>query len=480
MTGEFKVINSMGTTSWGDGVPTPPNGCYWFTFDAVEKAQVPVFFYVDLNQYNPTYVVVFNISEQLRANLSSIVVGLGNPSSPVVTKTFAPLEIPDQGANAFPSNNIVLDISEFASSINSQDLFLGVCDSGSSTSAVGTINSLSVECYSTYSWQPPTPQQTLNSYSTLPLSTVHGSWVYAYVHTTGQITGASSAPTALNKVELLFNTRQMTDLEVMKLRKSWGVFQPGQHYSRVVRGRKTGFLPPTEAEWQKIRMNARTISSSRTNTARGIGSQPQPQSVDLTTDPAFPPVGDQGQECSCFAFSTTYYIKSYQAAKAHGWTINGPAWQSQGAPSCPLNEIMSPAFTYNLDNGGVDNGSSTGDLDVLTSIGCASWATMPYTGISTDCTSWPSETSWREAPPNRGNWPDTQWGTSYFLSCDSDMQIQFIETLLENDVPVSVTVDSNQYANLSPQYVWDTTNYSPVCLNHANTIVGYQLLTTQP
>jgi hypothetical protein len=145
-----------------------------------------------------------------------------------------------------------------------------------------------------------------------------------------------------------------------------------------------------------------------------------------------------------------------------------------------LNEIMSPAFTYNLDNGGVDNGSSTGDLDVLTSIGCASWATMPYTGISTDCTSWPSETSWREAPPNRGNWPDTQWGTSYFLSCDSDMQIQFIETLLENDVPVSVTVDSNQYANLSPQYVWDTTNYSPVCLNHANTIVGYQLLTTQP
>ncbi|MCK5573728.1 MAG: T9SS type A sorting domain-containing protein [Bacteroidetes bacterium] len=85
-----------------------------------------------------------------------------------------------------------------------------------------------------------------------------------------------------------------------------------------------------------------------------------------------PPVGDQVVGGSCFAWAAAYYYLSHLQWQEFGWDVNDPAHQ------------CSPAFIYNLTNGGVDNGASEGvnaradAFKVLETMGCATMADMPY------------------------------------------------------------------------------------------------------
>lgn len=72
-----------------------------------------------------------------------------------------------------------------------------------------------------------------------------------------------------------------------------------------------------------------------------------PAAVDLSQTDYFPVIGDQGHIGSCASFATTYYAATYQTARHRGINLNENP-----------NRIMSPKFSYNINNNGQDNGSS--------------------------------------------------------------------------------------------------------------------------
>ncbi len=69
-------------------------------------------------------------------------------------------------------------------------------------------------------------------------------------------------------------------------------------------------------------------------------------SADLSSQ--MPPAASQGSAGSCASWATTYYYKAFQEGKEHGWDFSSDT------------QRISPAFVYNLINGGSNGGSSLG------------------------------------------------------------------------------------------------------------------------
>ena len=94
-------------------------------------------------------------------------------------------------------------------------------------------------------------------------------------------------------------------------------------------------------------------------------------SVRINLD-GLPPVGDQVVGGSCYAWAAAYYYLTHLQWKEYGWDVNEPAHQ------------CSPAFVYNLTNGGVDNGAWEGEnarhdaFKLFKMMGCATMEDMPY------------------------------------------------------------------------------------------------------
>jgi len=116
-----------------------------------------------------------------------------------------------------------------------------------------------------------------------------------------------------------------------------------------------------------------------------ISSEMRPASLPLALDYSnqMPPVRNQGSSGSCASWATGYYYKAFQEGREKGWTFSSN------------DEIRSPAFVYNQINGGRNVGTSFGaNFSILMRHGDCSWANMPYS--SSNLTSWPSMTAWRE------------------------------------------------------------------------------------
>ncbi|MFC1613830.1 right-handed parallel beta-helix repeat-containing protein, partial [Gemmatimonadota bacterium] len=97
-----------------------------------------------------------------------------------------------------------------------------------------------------------------------------------------------------------------------------------------------------------------------------------------------PPVLSQGGQGSCVAWAVGYYSKTYQEGREHGWDVATAANQ------------FSPAFLYNHNNNGLDDGSQVlGTMQFLTEQGCATWAEMPYD--VEDYLTWPGLEIYRNA-----------------------------------------------------------------------------------
>lgn len=100
-----------------------------------------------------------------------------------------------------------------------------------------------------------------------------------------------------------------------------------------------------------------------------------------------PPVGDQGGPGSCYAWAAAYYYLTHLQWRDYGWDVTDPAHQ------------CSPAFVYNLTNGGVNDGAMEGEnaradaFKVFETMGCATMADMPYAYM--DFRTPPSETAFR-------------------------------------------------------------------------------------
>ncbi len=99
-----------------------------------------------------------------------------------------------------------------------------------------------------------------------------------------------------------------------------------------------------------------------------------PSKVDFSD--LMPPVGNQGQQGSCVAWSTAYANKSYQEFVERK---NLGTWNYNSGKTPNYKNLFSPAFIYNQINGGRDQGSSISDaMALIVSKGALPWETMPY------------------------------------------------------------------------------------------------------
>ncbi len=104
-----------------------------------------------------------------------------------------------------------------------------------------------------------------------------------------------------------------------------------------------------------------------------------PSSVDLSTSPCFPDIGNQGDFGSCIPFATTYYQYSYEVNKLNGVTSKNDR------------VIYSPKWTYNLSNEGRNIGSIITDVyKILEDFGALKNSDFPYTTNEGDFAEWPS------------------------------------------------------------------------------------------
>ena len=142
--------------------------------------------------YNPSTVAVFQIDHSVRGD-TDVIIGMGSKGTPIAAKEFEPPNWSCDGDDAYPSNLIVVDISEFNYDAANVELFyLDVNDKG--TSATGMIQSFSVEQYSDYL------NGTLvdsNTSSDPPVATQQDSHIYATTWL-GSVTGIDLSGLSLN------------------------------------------------------------------------------------------------------------------------------------------------------------------------------------------------------------------------------------------------------------------------------------------
>jgi len=181
--GAFKVANSWGTGGWEN----VSDGFYWISYAVMQQYVQYVYYFENENNYNPHRLAILEISHNKRGECD-IEFGSGTIGSPTGLKKLNYNHILNGGNWPFPTNKIVVDISELPSSTN---FFLKVPDDGSGTT--GSITSFAIETY-TGTYSPGSPSNTYVSTST-PLSTTNGSTVYATLSTsTSNVPVVSTIP----------------------------------------------------------------------------------------------------------------------------------------------------------------------------------------------------------------------------------------------------------------------------------------------
>lgn len=164
-----------------------------------------------------------------------------------------------------------------------------------------------------------------------------------------------------------------------------------------------------------------------------------------------PPVGNQGNEGSCIAFSAGYAAMSYYINKSQ----NGNYSQ---------NYIASPEFLYNLCkfNGDCKTAGSMYPraFQVLKSKGIDTWLSMPYTDYG--CSQLPNNQQYS----NAANFKIKRWG--YVSVSDSET----IKRLLYSGHPIMVAIKTFQSVFNYNGGVYSA-NYGQNYGGHAVCIVGY-------
>ena len=132
--GAFKVANSWGVGGWENLA----DGCYWISYEAMKQRVEYCMFYQDRIGYDPKSVASFNMNHSKRGECD-ILIGMGNHSDPLATKSFS--DLTDGGDRPFCLNNIVLDVTEFGDAVSTvinQSLYIKVYDEGIPPAHSGT------------------------------------------------------------------------------------------------------------------------------------------------------------------------------------------------------------------------------------------------------------------------------------------------------------------------------------------------------
>ena len=245
-----------------------------------------------------------------------------------------------------------------------------------------------------------------------------------------------------------FHYATASDIELMK--ETIGVRDPERDYNIIQGQFGTGLAPPTEEAWDSM------IGSSLI-----LESLPQgpsaPASYDLSTQPYFPAVGNQGGQGSCGAWAATYYCYGYTEAKDQGWT---------DAKTGNTAHLVSPPWTYNRVNGGVDHGSWMDEnMNIIVDWGVPSMQAMPYNDH--DLLNWGSPAAFREAPLHRAL-------STVAIPYYGDTTINQIKDLVSSDKPVTFAFNADGFSGLNDgDGIISALEYPATDINHAQTIVGY-------
>lgn len=257
------------------------------------------------------------------------------------------------------------------------------------------------------------------------------------------------------------NTRHFTNSYARNL------LTPRKVYSSPSHGLGTGLLPLPDRSLRKLLQSSASIWSP-TEEAN------LPPTVDHSISQWFPPIGNQGGEDSCVAWTVAYYMKTFQEARERNWDLSEATWEGgiYGEPTLAYQDrIFSPDFVYHQINGGMDEYTYFADaMNLIHHIGASTWATMPYD--PRDSTSWPNASAWREAPLYR-----SKTGT-YVFSLQDDQGLTRLKRRLVEGKLALVGVDYRQFPNLKELNatdgdIWTIDSLETTEVNHAQTVVGY-------
>ncbi|PJZ47151.1 C1 family peptidase [Leptospira brenneri] len=180
-----------------------------------------------------------------------------------------------------------------------------------------------------------------------------------------------------------------------------------------------------------------------------------PKSIDLSSQ--MPPVGNQGQQNSCVAWASGYAIKSYLLKnKGQATDYDPPFAGGKG------NNVFSPAFIYNQQNGGVDQGLYYyKTMEFLKSNGVAPWSAMPYS--DKDFRSQPSANSKKEA---------LKYKIKSFSRLNFKKPDEIKRVLAGKNVVLAGMIIDDAFYKLKGSAIYDE-NGGQSYGGHAMTIVGY-------
>jgi C1A family cysteine protease len=243
---------------------------------------------------------------------------------------------------------------------------------------------------------------------------------------------------------------KMTAPEAAQYISAMGVRDPSADYNVLVDGHGTGKAPPATQDYDSLAGSLNVLDS--------IERTALPASFDLSASPSFPAVGNQGIQGSCTAWAATYYAYGYMEAVDQGWTQ---------AKAGDASHLLSPAWTYNKVNGGIDMGSwEFENMMVLKDWGAPTMATMPYD--QSDWTDWGSPAAFREAPLHRVY-------EAFRIPYEGAITVDTVKTLIFEGTPVTFGIDANEYGKgfADGNYILSGAEYNSRHPNHANTFVGY-------
>lgn len=180
-----------------------------------------------------------------------------------------------------------------------------------------------------------------------------------------------------------------------------------------------------------------------------------PTSIDLSSK--MPPVGNQGQQNSCVAWASGYAIKSYLLKNGGQISEYDPPFAGGKGQN-----VFSPAFIYNQQNGGKDQGLYYyKTMEFLQKSGVVPWSSMPY-----------SEKDFRSQPSQSVK----EEGLKYRIKSYSRLNMKNPDDLKRvlasgNVVLFGIIIDDAFY-KLKGAEVYDQ-NGGKSYGGHAMTIVGY-------
>jgi len=232
---------------------------------------------------------------------------------------------------------------------------------------------------------------------------------------------------------------------------------------RPIRGVGMGVVPTPNADLELVRKVKRVTVPAAGIGSAGSSNAPKVLTLDM------PPVGSQGNEGSCVAWTTAYAMKSFEMKRKSGLDYVFP-----GSDKLNPLAVASPEYLFNrinLDDNNcgvgsyfVGSGKNRGALDVLKTEGVTPWVMAPYSSTN-GCGSVKNE----DEPVH----PFAAQNKISNYAEVKDLSPSSLKTMLQDKHPIGFYAFlTDEFMSAGPGYVWKT-GEGPGSSAHAMTIIGY-------